>query len=124
MSSCKGNIKRTRAQKHQNRTVFRNDLHDNSVKIKFINSIQPSGICSRCKDIIDWKIKYKKYKPLTAPKKCVRCEQKSVKAAYHTMCIPCSRKEGVCAKCCKAEEVSFLHLIFLSVEDVKYSQYN
>lgn len=106
MSTSKGNIKRTRPQKHQNRTAFKNNLHDTSVQTKFINSIQPHGICLRCKDIIEWKIKYKKYKPLTAPKKCVRCEQKCVKQAYHMMCGPCAKTEKVCAKCGKQAEVS------------------
>ncbi|XP_077293771.1 uncharacterized protein LOC143916510 [Arctopsyche grandis] len=105
MSSSKGNVKRTRPQKHQNRTSFKNDMHDTSVRTKFIKSIQPSGICLRCKSIIEWKIKYKKFKPLTAPKKCVRCEQKTVKNAYHVVCLPCARKEGICAKCIQKVEV-------------------
>lgn len=114
MSTSKGNVKRTRPQKYQNRTVYKNDLHDKTVKTKFINSIQPSGICLRCKAIIEWKIKYKKFKPLTAPKKCVRCEQKTVKNAYHAMCLPCSKKEAVCAKCCQKAEVIFNYVLSIN----------
>ncbi|VVC94170.1 unnamed protein product [Leptidea sinapis] len=106
MSSAKGNIKRNRPQKYQNRTVFKNDLHDTSKKTKVINSLQIAGVCERCKEIIEWKIKYKKYKALTMPKKCVGCEQKTIKHAYHIYCDKCRVEKNVCAKCCKSLEVS------------------
>ena len=67
MSTQKGNTSRSRRQKYQNSSAFKNDLHDKSQKTKMIKSLTPEGICQRCKDIIDWKIKYKKYKPLTQP---------------------------------------------------------
>lgn len=105
MSSQKGNSSRSRPQKHQNRTAFKNNLHDTSHRTKFINSIQVSDVCSRCKEIIEWKIKYKKYKPLTQPKKCVKCEQKTVKKAYHVMCFECGKQTGVCTKCCQSKEI-------------------
>lgn len=106
MSTARGNSNRNRPQKHQNRTVFKNDLHDSSHQTKLLNSLQISGVCKRCKDILDWKIKYKKYKPLTAPRKCVGCDQKTVKHAYHMLCKQCAKEKNVCAKCCKAAEVS------------------
>ncbi|KAL1491113.1 hypothetical protein ABEB36_011757 [Hypothenemus hampei] len=99
MSTQKGNSSRSRPQKHQNRTAFKNSLHDTSQKTKEINAIQVNNVCQRCKDIIEWKIKYKKYKPLTQPKKCVKCGEKTVKKAYHIVCDPCGQKTGICAKC-------------------------
>ena len=69
MSSQRGNAIKRKPQKHKNTTVFKNDLHDTSHTIKKINSIEHYGLCIRCKDIIDWKVKYKKYKPLTTAKK-------------------------------------------------------
>ncbi|XP_026764517.1 uncharacterized protein C9orf85 homolog [Galleria mellonella] len=101
MSTSRGNTSRKRAQKHQNKTAFKNDLHDTSQKTKFLNSMELKGVCKRCKDILEWKIKFKKYKPLTAPRKCVDCEQKSIKYAYHLLCSNCALKKTVCAKCCK-----------------------
>lgn len=44
-------------------------------------------------------MKYRKYKPLTAPRKCNRCEQKAIKAAYRTLCGQCARSADVCAGC-------------------------
>ncbi|CAK1548549.1 unnamed protein product [Leptosia nina] len=104
MSASKGNVRRNRPQKHQNRTAFRNDLHDTSKKTKSLNALQVSGVCTRCKEIIEWKIKYKKYKPLAAPRKCVGCDQKTVRQAYHIFCNKCSTEKRVCAKCCKSSE--------------------
>lgn len=106
MSCSRGNNARTRPQKHQNKTAFKNNLHDTSKKTKFLNSLEVTGVCERCKEIIEWKIKYKKYKPLTAPAKCVACEQRNIKHAYHVMCINCATEKKVCTKCCKSSEVS------------------
>ncbi|XP_063708121.1 uncharacterized protein C9orf85 homolog [Culicoides brevitarsis] len=99
MSTKKGNVQRTRAQKHQNRTPFKNDLHDTSNKIKIINAIKIAEVCERCKEIIDWKRKYRKYKPLSQPKTCNKCGQRTIKQAYHVLCTPCAVENRQCAKC-------------------------
>ena len=105
MSSQKGNTHRTRPQKYQNRHVFKNDLHDKSKQTKAINNIQVCNVCERCKKIIEWKIKYKKFKPLKSAGKCTKCEQKVVKHAYHIMCGPCARERDVCPKCGEKAEL-------------------
>ncbi|KAF5269264.1 hypothetical protein FQR65_LT02565 [Abscondita terminalis] len=105
MSTQKGNAKRSRPQKHQNHSSFKNSLHDTSHRTKFINNIQVSHVCQRCKEIIEWKIKYKKYKPLSQPKTCVKCGERTVRHAYHVMCVDCGKKLKVCTKCCEAKEV-------------------
>ncbi|TDG39899.1 hypothetical protein AWZ03_013680 [Drosophila navojoa] len=65
-----------------------------------------STVCQRCKEVIEWKIKYKKYKPLTQAKTCARCQQRTVRKAYHVICKDCAVKDHVCAKCLKsADEV-------------------
>ncbi|CAH2263074.1 uncharacterized protein C9orf85 homolog [Pararge aegeria] len=101
MSCARGNTIRNRPQKHKNKTTFKNDLHDTSKKTKVLNNLEVNGVCERCKEIIQWKIKYKKYKTLTAPRKCVGCEQKNVKYAYHVLCKNCATQKCICAKCCK-----------------------
>lgn len=68
MSSKKGNNKK-KGQKYQNRSAFKNNLHDSSKTTKQINGLFVGGVCERCRDIIEWRKKFKKYKPLTAPKK-------------------------------------------------------
>lgn len=69
MSSQKGNIKKSGPPKHANKTAFKNSLHDTSKRTKELNNMVISGCCKKCQDILEWKIKYKKYKPLTQPKK-------------------------------------------------------
>lgn len=105
MSTQRGNTKRTRPQKYKNTTAFKNDLHDTSFKVKQLNDIEIMNVCAKCKNILEWKIKFKKYKFMKAPKKCTKCEQKTVKSTYHIMCIPCAEKEKVCPKCGKLEEI-------------------
>lgn len=104
MSYQKGNTSRSRSQKYQNHTAFKNNLYDNSKKTKFINSIEVIHVCERCKKIIEWKIKYRKYKILKAPMKCIKCEQKTVKHSYHNICLPCAKQNEICPKCGKMEK--------------------
>ncbi|KAL7743494.1 hypothetical protein ACLKA6_018630 [Drosophila palustris] len=107
MSTQRGNASRTRAQKHKNRHVFKNDLHDKTPQQIRLNKMHVSTVCQRCKEVIEWKIKYKKYKPLTQAKTCARCQQRTVRKAYHVICRDCAVKDHVCAKCLKsADEVA------------------
>ncbi|TSR04283.1 hypothetical protein Baya_10890 [Bagarius yarrelli] len=96
---------RTRGQKYQNTTAFKNDKYGASPQVKKANAKVHDGVCQRCKDILEWKVKYNKYKPLTQPRKCVKCQQKTVKDAYYIMCRPCALQLQLCAKCGKSEEV-------------------
>ncbi|XP_054730379.1 uncharacterized protein C9orf85 homolog [Anastrepha obliqua] len=104
MSTERGNASRTRSQKHKNRTAFKNDLHDKTHQQKKLNSLHVSEVCQHCKDVIEWKIKYKKYKPLTQPKSCTRCQQRNITKAYHVLCRQCALEARVCAKCLKNAE--------------------
>ncbi|XP_055389858.1 uncharacterized protein C9orf85 homolog [Condylostylus longicornis] len=104
MSTSKGSTKRTRPQKYQNRTSFKNTLHDKSDFQKKLNNLNVCEVCIHCKGVIEWKIKYKKYKPLTQPKTCIKCRQKTVKKAYHVMCRECALSSNCCAKCLKSSQ--------------------
>lgn len=105
MSSQKGNVARSRPQKHQNTFTFKNDKFDKSVQTKKINAKLHDGVCQRCKEVLEWRVKYSKYKPLSKPKKCVKCLQKTVKDSYHIICRPCACELEVCAKCGKKEDI-------------------
>lgn len=105
MSCQRGNVDRVRRQKYQNKTVFKNTLHDNSKRTKMINSMEIAEVCKRCQDVIAWKVKYKKYKLLSQPKTCVKCHQKTIKDAYHTVCLTCAKDLEICCKCGKKEEI-------------------
>ncbi|XP_042304633.1 uncharacterized protein C9orf85 homolog isoform X2 [Sceloporus undulatus] len=103
MSSQRGNVARSRPQRHQNAQRFRND--DSSAQRKKINAKVHEGLCQRCKEVLEWRVKFNKYKPLTQPKKCVKCLQKTVKDSYHVICKPCACELDLCAKCGKREEI-------------------
>ncbi|XP_009326453.1 PREDICTED: uncharacterized protein C9orf85 homolog [Pygoscelis adeliae] len=72
---------------------------------KKINAKLHDGVCQHCKGILEWRVKFSKYKLLSKPKKCVKCLQKTVKDPYHIICRPCAGKLEVCAKCGKEEEI-------------------
>ena len=69
MSSQRGNVSKKGPPKYVNKWAFKNDMNDKSKKIRQINDIIPEGTCDPCKAVIEWKIKYKKYKSLTVPSK-------------------------------------------------------
>ncbi|XP_016321588.1 uncharacterized protein C9orf85 homolog [Sinocyclocheilus anshuiensis] len=105
MSSQKGNVSRSRGPKHQNVTAFKNDKYGASAQVKKAKAKVHDGLCQHCKDVLEWKVKYNKYKPLTQPRKCVKCLQKTVKDAYLIICKPCALKLELCLKCGKKEDI-------------------
>uniref|UniRef100_A0A3Q3VY76 Uncharacterized protein n=1 Tax=Mola mola TaxID=94237 RepID=A0A3Q3VY76_MOLML len=105
MSSQKGNVSRSRGQRHQNTVAFKNDKYGATVQMKKAKSMTHDGLCQHCKDVLEWKVKYSKYKSLTQPRKCVKCSQKTVKDAYHIVCKPCSLQLEICCKCGKKEDI-------------------
>lgn len=78
MSSKRGDCQRKRPQRHQNSTKFKNDLHDKSTRIKTLNAMSINEVCQRCHDVIEWKIKYRKYKALSQPRACNSCNLRKV----------------------------------------------
>ncbi|XP_067664931.1 uncharacterized protein C9orf85 homolog [Haliotis asinina] len=105
MSSQKGNVNRSRKQKHQNTSAFKNDMYNKSKKVASINETKLPGLCQRCREKIEWKIKYAKYKPLTVPKKCIKCSEKTVKKAYYNICFPCGQAREICCKCGEKKDI-------------------
>ncbi|KAJ1206877.1 hypothetical protein NDU88_002270 [Pleurodeles waltl] len=69
MSSQRGNVSRTRPQRHQNETVFKNNKFDTSSLTKKLNTKVHEAVCQHCKEVLEWRVKYKKFKALTQPKK-------------------------------------------------------
>ena len=62
-------------------------------------------LCKRCSEQLQWRLDYRKYKPLDKAKKCHKCTKPFVLKAYRTICDICAvkdKKDGVllCTKCC------------------------
>ncbi|KAJ3163890.1 hypothetical protein HK101_000582 [Irineochytrium annulatum] len=92
-----------KAQKHQNQFAWQPSKHSPAA-IK-LASTPTRGLCKKCADVIEWRKRFGKYTPLTVPKKCVSCEQKAVRDAYHILCRKCACEQDVCAKCRSKEEI-------------------
>ena len=99
MSTRRGGV-RSRAPAHQNTFAYKHNK--NSKKTAQIAAMPIYCwsfyemnlwivVCNRCREKIEWKKKYRKYKPLTAPGKCEKCGNRNVKAAYHHICDDCAR---------------------------------
>jgi len=65
-SNRKGNNAK-KGQAHQNTTSWK--ANKNSKKSREIAALPVYGLCQRCTDVILWRKKYKKYKPLTTVKR-------------------------------------------------------
>lgn len=96
--------KRQGPPKHQNRYAWKPNLGQKINETEPGGRFRPlseiTGVCQRCRDQIDWKRRYGKYKPIVEPAKCQKCGKRNVRQAYHNVCRDCSKDLGICAKCC------------------------
>lgn len=81
--------KKGRAPRHQNKFAFAHNPA--SKKTEKITSMPNIHVCQRCCDKLEWRKKYRKYKPRSQFGTCNGCKNKNVKAAYHTICTKCTR---------------------------------
>mmetsp|Transcript_27885 Transcript_27885/g.39207 ORF Transcript_27885/g.39207 Transcript_27885/m.39207 type:complete len:316 (-) Transcript_27885:96-1043(-) len=89
--ASKGGKKKGRP-KHQNEFAFKHNPKSKKTD-KILNS--PNiHVCRRCHEKIEWRKKYRKYKPLTQPAKCNICQKRNIKAAYHTICTACTTSDA------------------------------
>ena len=72
MSTRKGDASR-QGQKYQNSSAYNPSRYGQSRRVKQAAALTLGGLCARCKEKIEWKRKYDKYKPLAAPKKWYVC---------------------------------------------------
>lgn len=89
--------------KHQNKFAWKPNagvkINETEVGGRFRPLSEITGVCTRCREQIDWKRRYGKYKQLTEPAKCQGCSKRAVRQAYHNLCNGCAKEQGVCAKC-------------------------
>ncbi|KAM7516692.1 hypothetical protein LguiA_006275 [Lonicera macranthoides] len=108
--------------KHQNQYAWKPKagvkINETEVGGRFRPFSEVTGVCLRCKEQIEWKRKYGKYKQLTEPAKCQRCTKRNVRQAYHNLCTACAKEQKVCAKCsCHVE-----HIIGRDITEVEAEQ--
>jgi hypothetical protein len=86
-----------KGQKYQNSFKFKHNK--NSMLTRKIAETPLDNVCKRCLEKLEWKINYRKYKPLTVPCKCNICENKSIFKAYRTLCDSCAIPNKLCTMC-------------------------
>ncbi|XP_024977803.1 uncharacterized protein C9orf85 homolog [Cynara cardunculus var. scolymus] len=96
--------------KHANKYAWKPNagvkINETEVGGRFRPLSEITGVCPKCRDQIEWKRKYGKYKPLSEPAKCQKCTKRAVRQAYHNLCNACAREHNVCAKCsCRVERI-------------------
>jgi len=96
MSTRSGDPKK-QGQKYQNRFAFKHNK--NSMLTRKIRTSPLDFLCKKCFTILEWKITFRKYKPLTTPSKCNTCSLKTIYKAYRTMCDGCAVPGKLCSKC-------------------------
>ncbi|KAK9090909.1 hypothetical protein Sjap_024086 [Stephania japonica] len=102
--------KRRGPQKHKNRYAWKPNAGQKKNETEVGGKLKPyseiTGVCPRCRDQIQWKRDYGKYKPLSEPSKCQKCSKRNVRQAYHNLCSGCAKEFNVCAKCsCRVDRI-------------------
>jgi predicted CXXCH cytochrome family protein len=77
------------APKHQNTFAWTHNPHSKTTSK--ILAAPNMSVCRRCHDKIEWRKRYRKYKPRTQPGRCNGCQKRNVRVAYHTICEGCTR---------------------------------
>uniref|UniRef100_A0A6G3MII2 Uncharacterized protein C9orf85 (Trinotate prediction) n=1 Tax=Henneguya salminicola TaxID=69463 RepID=A0A6G3MII2_HENSL len=89
----------TKGYKHQNITEFKCNKYNTTPDQEIAFKTQKNNLCDKCKEIIEWKIKYGKYKPLSVSRRCNQCQEKTIHKAYCRICEKCAEQMKKCAKC-------------------------
>ncbi len=98
MSTRSGNNSK-KAQTYQNTFAFRHNK--NSILTRKIRETPLDHLCKRCLEKLEWRINYRKYKPLSNVARCNICQDKTIYKAYRTICDKCGETHKICTKCCE-----------------------
>ena len=95
--STRGGDNSKKGQKYQNTFTFKHNK--NSMLTRKIRESPLDLLCKRCLEKLEWRINYRKYKPLSSAAKCITCEGRNIYKAYRTLCDKCTLDKKVCSKC-------------------------
>ena len=93
-----------KGQKYQNKEEYTLKYQPMLAKLK--EDTPKDLLCAHCFEIVEWKLKFGKYKKMTQPKKCRICEHKTIVKSYRNICDNCSRTNKVCSKCGDSKAVN------------------
>lgn len=112
--------KKGKRPKYQNKTTYKVQFKQHLIDLQ--EQTPRDHLCKRCFDIIDWKLKYGKFKKLKVPGRCQKCNNKCVLKSYRHNCDPCSEKLKICSKCSKPTK-TFVPFVNPKKEEQKNNEF-
>lgn len=118
MSSQRGNSQKNRKPAHQNKFAFVANKHDS--KAMAIVELPLGGVCAHCLDVLEWRKRMNRFKPIKNIGKCQVCQQRNITQvprglqllrmpvlsnlqSYHRICDGCATERGVSASAARAQ---------------------
>jgi hypothetical protein len=65
------------------------------------------GVCIKCREKLQWRFQFNKYKPLKNIANCSGCHKKNVTKAYRTLCDDCGNQRNCCPGCCQDLQILY-----------------
>jgi hypothetical protein len=87
-----------KSQAHKNTHTY--ELRYRDDKKDLLKNAALDRLCTHCKEILEWKLKFGKFKPIKEAKKCQTCLKSTVVKPYRAICNKCSDDANKCTKCC------------------------
>ena len=88
MSSQRGNSAKNRKPAHQNKFAFVANKHDS--KAMAIVELPLGGVCAHCLDVLEWRKRMNRFKPIKNIGKCQVCQQRNI-----TQVLACSAHRSI-----------------------------
>ncbi|PKI43205.1 hypothetical protein CRG98_036402 [Punica granatum] len=105
--------------KHQNQYAWKPNAGRKINETEVGGRLRPlseiTGVCLRCKEQIEWKRRYGKYKPLAEPAKCQVCSKRNVRQAYHNLCRGCAKDQNAIKNARERDRRTLLRAVSLSL---------
>lgn len=76
MSSQRGNSSKNRKPAHQNKFAFVANKHDS--KAMAIVEMPLGGVCAHCLDVLEWRKRMNRFKPIKNIGKCQICQERNI----------------------------------------------
>jgi hypothetical protein len=80
MSSQRGNSDKHRKPAHQNKFAFVANKHDS--KAMAIVELPLGGVCAHCLDVLEWRKRMNRFKPIKNIGKCQVCQQRNITQVF------------------------------------------
>jgi hypothetical protein len=121
MSSQRGNAEKHKKPAHQNKFAFVANKHCS--KAMAIVEMPLGGVCAHCLDVLEWRKRMNRFKPIKNIGKCQVCQQRNITQvpqpmqslfAFVVMACFFQSYHRICDACAEEKGVRLVHVIFPS----------